>query len=1286
MTPIPSAPHGRSSRWRRLAVVAPVLAALLAWPVAPAAGEPSPEPVGVPAAVSAGDTYPVTLLTGDVAVLHVAPDGRHAAWLQEPAGAGQPLIFSLDGEVYVIPAEATPYLDSGALDRRLFNLTNLVAQGYHDRARADLPLVVTAPGGAEAQTLATPAGARQQRTLPSVDAVAMSADKSRVRAVWEALRGPDPAVPGDADAQLAGADRVYLNGRVEVMLGESVPVVGAPAAWDTGLDGSGVAVAVLDTGADPHHPDLAGRIAGSANFTDDVDPPGETGVDGHGHGTHVAATVAGTGAASGGARPGVAPGADLLIGKVLADEGYGYDDWIIAGMEWAVEQGARVVNMSLGGGASDGTDLLSQAVNQLTEESGTLFVIAAGNSGPDPQTVTSPGAADRALTVGATTKDDQEAWFSSRGPRSGDLAVKPEIVAPGVDIVAARAAGTAMGDLVDDLHTSANGTSMAAPHVAGAAAIIAQRYPDLDADGIKARLVATTVRLDEPISFQGAGRLDIPAALAADLAVSHGALSFGQYRTDDDAVTRTLTYRNESDRNIVLRLTNDVTATYGTHKPSLRIRPATLVVPAGGEATAQVEFSPRASKPGDYTGYIVASDQHDPSTRAHTVMSAKVDPLSRRLTVTAMDRDGQPASGMIQAWNTVTGELTYGHMQNGEVTVDVDDGQYALAYSINDGGVFDSETYTFGAEPDLRIRRDTTLHYDARNGQPVRVETPRHTETGLFQVMWYRQVGERAVGSLALQGFTGQRLYFLRSPAAQTGVFETSITWREVQPLLTARVGGEDGMRLDPSPRLASQPSAYVGQESLPVVYVGTGTPEEFAAVDVTGKIALVTRDDQAGSDDVGVRDDDRLPLPPPDFPGPPPRVGLTAQAQAASDAGAALLMAHNDEDGLWVDRVAGAPLPIYTMDLAAGESIRQALADDAGLVLALDGVADATYNYELAFLESGSVPAGGFYDVSEHPLAVVESDYRQNSERMIRNESWIPYVGSSPFASGASQGRNGPVVRTEYVSTDNVRWQRFGQPNEFANMYWTWSPIEQYQPDQAYHRVWWGPLARPGVPAEPGLEQWGMPVSRHGDALRVLIPHYLWGSDNHTYGFIQNQLYDESQVRLRRDGEEIGTWPWPQLQVSVPAGEAVYELDLEVVNGHGNFMDTSVVTESTWRFRSARPESGYAVLPLVQLDYHLEAGAYNEVPAGTPYVLGIEPGYQPGYTGPGGFTVTVEVSYDDGVTWAEAPVGSSGEHFEAAVPAADSAAGFASVRVVATDSDGNRLTQLIERAWRIDS
>ncbi|MFI9838762.1 S8 family serine peptidase [Nonomuraea sp. NPDC051941] len=126
-----------------------------------------------------------------------------------------------------------------------------------------------------------------------------------------------------------------------------------------------------------------------------------------------------------------------------------------------------------------GLDPLELAVNTLSATKGTLFVIAAGNDG-GPGTVNSPGSADVALTVGAVDRDDRTAEFSSRGPRSFDHAVKPDISAPGTDIVAANLGGG---------HIAHNGTSMAAPHVAGAAAIIAQQHPDWNGERIKAALV-----------------------------------------------------------------------------------------------------------------------------------------------------------------------------------------------------------------------------------------------------------------------------------------------------------------------------------------------------------------------------------------------------------------------------------------------------------------------------------------------------------------------------------------------------------------------------------------------------------------------------------------------------------------------------------------------------------------------------------------------------------------------------------------------------------------------------
>ena len=154
--------------------------------------------------------------------------------------------------------------------------------------------------------------------------------------------------------------------------------IGAPAAWAAGGTGAGVRVAILDSGVDTTHPDLVDRIAASQSFI-----PGEDVIDRNGHGTHTASTLAGTGAASGGKERGVAPGADLLVGKVLGDDGSGPVSGIIAGMEWAARtEHAKVISMSLGISVwHTQDDPLSQAVNQLSAETGALFVIAAGNDG-----------------------------------------------------------------------------------------------------------------------------------------------------------------------------------------------------------------------------------------------------------------------------------------------------------------------------------------------------------------------------------------------------------------------------------------------------------------------------------------------------------------------------------------------------------------------------------------------------------------------------------------------------------------------------------------------------------------------------------------------------------------------------------------------------------------------------------------------------------------------------------------------------------------------------------------
>ena len=143
-------------------------------------------------------------------------------------------------------------------------------------------------------------------------------------------------------------------------------------------------------------------------------------------------------------------------------------------MQWAAESDADVVNMSLGDTfPSDGSDPMSQTVDALSAQYGTLFVIAAGNAGPE--TISTPGAAASALTVAATDKQDNLAWFSSTGPLAFSGAMKPDISAPGVEITAARS--QEMTDGGEGLYRTISGTSMATPHVAGAAAILAQQHP-----------------------------------------------------------------------------------------------------------------------------------------------------------------------------------------------------------------------------------------------------------------------------------------------------------------------------------------------------------------------------------------------------------------------------------------------------------------------------------------------------------------------------------------------------------------------------------------------------------------------------------------------------------------------------------------------------------------------------------------------------------------------------------------------------------------------------------------
>ncbi|TWP49543.1 S8 family serine peptidase [Lentzea tibetensis] len=288
---------------------------------------------------------------------------------------------------------------------------------------------------------------------------------------------------------------------------------------------------------------------------------------------------------------------------------------------------------------------MSQAVNRLTAQHGTLFVVAAGNSGPSDESIGSPAAADSALTVGAVDRQDGLAEFSSRGPRWVNGAIKPDITAPGVGIVAARAANSSAGK-PGETHFAASGTSMATPHVAGAAAILAAQHPDWTPEQLKSALMASSKPNDTLTAYQqGAGRVDVARATTLRVTPSAGSLSLGTAlwpHHDDAPIEKTVTYRNTGATPVTFALTTALTDQSG--KPAVAgiatVEPSTITVPAGGEASAKLTVRTSVESPdGRYSGALVASDG---TTAVRTPIGFTKEVESYDVNLSFLDFDGKP--------------------------------------------------------------------------------------------------------------------------------------------------------------------------------------------------------------------------------------------------------------------------------------------------------------------------------------------------------------------------------------------------------------------------------------------------------------------------------------------------------------------------------------------------------------------------------------------------------------------------------------------------------------------
>ena len=1201
------------------------------------------------------DSTEVRLITGDV--VYVDGDGKITGATPGPRPDGtvpQLTMYNTESGSYVIPSDVTLMVDN-QLDRELFNVTRLAS---YDLDEDSVPVII-AP--AEDDSTLTPdvsdLGVDVTHTLDAAAAQAGVADASTESGPapsWDLISELDTA-PTSATDPVSSDTKVWLDREVQIDPSDepdpndelepqwSPPVwmdtIGATDAHAAGYTGEGVTVAVVDTGIDSNHPDLKGQIIAAEDFS-----YSGTTEDSFGHGTFVASEIAGTGVASEGVYVGVAPGAKLINARVLDSEGRGEDSSIIAGVEWAAGQGADIINLSLGDASvlDDGSAWMSQAINRISQQYGCLIVIAAGN-GYVLQSVSSPGTADEALTVGATYQDGTQTWFSSIGPRRGDGAVKPEIMAPGAGLPVfdeygqiVDVTGIVGAEAGGDGYLSEIGTSMATPLVAGSAALVKQSDPTLDRMGIRAKLMASATSVGLSVFEQGAGLVNIPAAISQTLTTSPTQLNFGKFSLPyADSAALTLSYVNNGSEDLTLELTTEAKYVESVGLPTdVEVKPPAIdsaqpggatavleatdadhinlsasevVVPPGGTASVQVTIEPSAFEAGYVGGYVIAASGD--GTQIRTPFGWGNEPQVVTLSVTATDHNGAPineaADNFISVVSLQTGINQQARATSGTMNIHVVPGDYVIvAYSSrwNDEKLAWDITYTI--HPQMTITDDTAITMDGTDTQPVTLETEKPADHGYlgFEVRFTGGYGASWWSLGSRDTFSNDTTYAPRlndpdwNPEAQALV---------MAPLTQAKAGGCDS---------ASMPIESMNTVLAPGEYSYTVSDqyETPAAVD-SPQMAIVHA---SGDDpwDLSVWAD-RLS-----------RIQDNGYAAAIIDADRALYAASSI--GFLVDYYqsysnAALRIPVFVTDAEAGSQIRTA----GGVDVLIHGQMDYVYILWKEFDPSSS-----------GPFAVIGTD-ETTSELSITHPGMGSYSSVEDWFRSYSQSFWWPIGTsfslideqsyTAYVPAD--RWNGMSVVTRDDDDVTVTEVIDQLFPTDEIVDLEFGvQVQSPGTSVQLGF------IERAGDVIRGPVPLFLNGQGlpeverSSGFGSVDLTVTDVTAGQTLVSGD--GTLAYFQTQPLDPSSHT-YRLDMDTTS---SLRTLSTDVTSSWTWQSAR--SDWRSEPLRQVWYELP-GLDADNAGGEDQTIVVHSGQQISSDPLPTDTVTLQASTDGGATWSDVPL-----------------------------------------------
>ncbi|WP_295801660.1 S8 family serine peptidase [uncultured Microbulbifer sp.] len=952
-----------------------------------------------------------TLITGDKVTAVVKADGELAGvrLVGEDGNEVVTSIYQYGNEIYVVPPKAQKLVDAKAIDMELFNINKLYQGGYDDKSTDKLPVIVeyvdgTLAGAATPQALA---GMSLTGEIEIIDSAAFGIEKAQAAELWSKLT-TDSSVEGVWLDAMVHAHEVSAS----AALTPTVPLTGAHGEFAANFDGDGVTVAVLDTGYDVEHLDLAGQVIASKDFT-----YSRNGVDDlNGHGTHTASTVAGTGEISGGLWAGMAPGADLVIGKVLGNTGGGSTYGILNGMLWAVDQGADIVSMSLGGSATSCDGPMVDMVEALSDKA--LFVISAGNSFTR-ETVGSPGCAPSALTVAAIDRDNETAVFSSRGPSPDGHSPKPDIASQGVDVVAAASGGSG-----DTGYTALSGTSMSAPHVSGGAAILKQARPELSPRELKKVLTSSVTPNDSHVLEQGAGPMDVNEAIVqAVVGAPNIELGFFGAGQEYEFTETSVTLENLSAEDKTFKLKLDLIGEDGSTQV-----PATLAglgiksitVPAHGSAEVPLWIDPlvglNSGAYGAITGRIEGTTTGNNDERITVSVSFWIDQPSVELNFSVTDHRGKPATSpsKIYLMNDEDDWGRYVSVNNGEASVTVPEGEYSIVANImtydNDsayGGLVESAAQM--AVLRRKVASDSHIEFDARNAEKVEFKAdqplaPQGYSFGFTYALDDAKFAKLAAIELAPDYVNN----FYAWSQGHDDRFRSFVTTRALAPETVMTM--ENGEVLE----YVNQGEAlsFHGEGSAEIVPVGdAGYSTDWSQFDLEGKVALISNPYYLTSYMVG-----------------------NAMQQGAIGVIAYRPGTHGRYKGL----ISGTPrIPVVALSADQGARLHAEVEAGNNLV-SWSGIAAerSPYAYSINHITDGHID-GGLVRIHDEQMYKITAKYHTQNDGHPAWTDMMAMTNSTGefYSTGSPQMVMTPVERDEfYTATSKNAWTNIVMPSSRLN------------------------------------------------------------------------------------------------------------------------------------------------------------------------------------------------------------------------------------------------------------